>query len=217
VLCPPGSQLSDVRVNEDRSQLRRLLGCRLRKLSAAGLSPRQRSRALWLLVAASTAQLQVFLIFERQMKRTGGPGIIGFELAGTSERARQILDTWGPEGRAAARNPYSLTTSTPDLRRATRARLRCQRRGIRASPPTVPGSRRNAGWMEPARGRSVRLRREQCPVARPGWSRSPSSPSGTERAAQVKFALTSLAQAYILLAGIDAGLARWRQRIGDTA
>jgi hypothetical protein len=37
------------------------------------------------------------------MKRSGGPGIIPFELAGTSERANRILEAWQDEGRAAAR------------------------------------------------------------------------------------------------------------------
>jgi hypothetical protein len=57
------------------------------------------------------------LALEREMKQTGGPGIIPFELAGTPERARDILETWGPEGRSAARRsllldyPYLVTYS----------------------------------------------------------------------------------------------------------
>jgi hypothetical protein len=37
------------------------------------------------------------------MMRTGGPGIIPFELAGTAELSRRIMDKWGPDGRSAAR------------------------------------------------------------------------------------------------------------------
>jgi hypothetical protein len=40
---------------------------------------------------------------EREMRRGGGPGIVGFELAGSTERAEEILAVWGPSGRAAAR------------------------------------------------------------------------------------------------------------------
>ncbi len=109
--------------------------------ASLGVSARQRRHALCLLAAASAAQLRVFVAFEREMKRTGGPGIIGFELAGSSERAREILDTWGPQGRAAARSPYSLTTST---RRPT-ARFK-------RSPamPAAMGSRTGADSSWPA-------------------------------------------------------------------
>lgn len=42
------------------------------------------------------------------MKRTGGPGIIPFELAGTPQRANRIMDAWGTEGRRAARLSLAL-------------------------------------------------------------------------------------------------------------
>lgn len=40
---------------------------------------------------------------EPAMRRGGGPGIVGLELAGSTERVDEILAGWGPEGRAAAR------------------------------------------------------------------------------------------------------------------
>jgi hypothetical protein len=40
---------------------------------------------------------------EPAMRRGGGPGIVGFELAGAVERAEAILEAWGSEGCAAAR------------------------------------------------------------------------------------------------------------------
>src|SRR3954447_6954291 len=54
---------------------------------------------------------------ERRMRRTGGPGIIPFELAGTPERSRRIMETWGRSGQRAARSslildyPYLVTYS----------------------------------------------------------------------------------------------------------
>ncbi len=58
---------------------------------------------MWALGVAVLVQLRSFLPLERRMRNTGGPGIIPFELAGTPARARRIMDTWGPEGRRAAR------------------------------------------------------------------------------------------------------------------
>ena len=43
------------------------------------------------------------LALERKMRRTGGPGIIPFELAGTPERSRRIVERWGADGQSAAR------------------------------------------------------------------------------------------------------------------
>jgi hypothetical protein len=40
---------------------------------------------------------------ERWMRRSGGPGIVGLELAGSADSVEKILAAWGPEGRAAAR------------------------------------------------------------------------------------------------------------------
>lgn len=71
-----------------------------------------------MLIGAGGGQLVLLLPMlwlERRMRRTGGPGIIGFELARTPERARQIMQDWGPEGRSAARAsllldyPYLVT------------------------------------------------------------------------------------------------------------
>ncbi|MCU1699790.1 MAG: hypothetical protein JWR34_5853 [Mycobacterium sp.] len=50
----------------------------------------------------------VMLVPERGMTRTGGPGIVAFELAGTEERANQIMDSWGDSGRRAARTSLRL-------------------------------------------------------------------------------------------------------------
>jgi hypothetical protein len=40
---------------------------------------------------------------EPVIRRGGGPGIVGLELAGSTERVDEILAGWGPEGQAAAR------------------------------------------------------------------------------------------------------------------
>ena len=45
----------------------------------------------------------VMLMLERRMRRTGGPGIIPFELAGSASRAEDIMTRWGGDGQRAAR------------------------------------------------------------------------------------------------------------------
>lgn len=45
----------------------------------------------------------VMLMLERRMRRSGGPGIIAFELAGSESRAEDIMTRWGSEGQRAAR------------------------------------------------------------------------------------------------------------------
>lgn len=41
--------------------------------------------------------------WERRLRSTGGPGILGLELARDAGAVRSILTTWGPDGRQAAR------------------------------------------------------------------------------------------------------------------
>lgn len=40
--------------------------------------------------------------WERRMRATGGPGIVGLQLARDSTAAAAVLETWGPDGRRAA-------------------------------------------------------------------------------------------------------------------
>ncbi len=83
-----------------------------------GLSPIARHRALWVLGSAGIGILTPLLALEREMMRTGGPGIIPFELAGTAERAERIMQRWGDAGAAAARRslildyPFLVTYAT---------------------------------------------------------------------------------------------------------
>jgi len=65
------------------------------------------SRLIWAL-AAFTGYTWVMLSLERQMHRSGGPGIIVFELAGNAERAQRIMSAWGDDGRRAARRSLQL-------------------------------------------------------------------------------------------------------------
>jgi hypothetical protein len=78
-----------------------------------GVPARRRRQATWALAPALLIQLRLFAALERRMRATGGPGIIPFELAGTPERTRRIIDVWGPDGRRAARQSLLLDYAFP--------------------------------------------------------------------------------------------------------
>jgi pimeloyl-ACP methyl ester carboxylesterase len=63
---------------------------------------------LWLLAGVTLVIGAVLLAIEGRMWDEGGPGIVGFELAGSVERASEIRMEWGPDGRAAARLSLGL-------------------------------------------------------------------------------------------------------------
>ena len=67
-----------------------------------------RGWAFALFGAAQLALLVPMARYEQRMKASGGPGIIPFELLGTQERARAVMERWGEDGRAAARSSLRL-------------------------------------------------------------------------------------------------------------
>ncbi|HEY9303810.1 MAG TPA: hypothetical protein VIO95_05935 [Mycobacterium sp.] len=69
---------------------------------------RRRSSALIWALTAFVGYTSVMLALERQMRRSGGPGIIAFELAGNDTRAQQIMSAWGDDGRRAAHRSMQL-------------------------------------------------------------------------------------------------------------
>ncbi len=62
-----------------------------------------RRRALRISGIATAILFVVLAIVDEAIKASGGPGIIAFELAGTTARAAEILGHWGQSGRDAAR------------------------------------------------------------------------------------------------------------------
>lgn len=62
-----------------------------------------RKRALIASALATLSIGAVLLVLDSRMMDAGGPGIVGFELAGSEERATEILDDWGEEGIDAAK------------------------------------------------------------------------------------------------------------------
>ena len=82
----------------------------------------------------------VMLVLERRMRRTGGPGIIPFELAGNASRAEDMMTRWGGDGQRAARLSlwldfgYMATYGTLTALLVDRAR---RRRGHSAALPAI--------------------------------------------------------------------------------
>jgi MFS family permease len=62
-----------------------------------------RRRALIASAVAALAIGVVLLVLDVRMMDAGGPGIVGFELAGSEDRAAEILADWGDEGTDAAK------------------------------------------------------------------------------------------------------------------
>ncbi|UCZ58548.1 hypothetical protein [Mycolicibacterium phocaicum] len=52
---------------------------------------------------AFSAYTAAMLAVEARLRRTGGPGVVPFELAGTAAKAEEIMGQWGHEGQRAAR------------------------------------------------------------------------------------------------------------------
>jgi hypothetical protein len=62
-----------------------------------------RKRALIVFGVASLLIGAVLVVLDTRMTDAGGPGIVGFELAGSEDRAAEILADWGDEGIDAAK------------------------------------------------------------------------------------------------------------------
>lgn len=62
-----------------------------------------RRAGLWLAGVASLALLAALVALDQTMRDAGGPGIVGFEFAGSEEEAAEIVADWGERGSDAAR------------------------------------------------------------------------------------------------------------------
>jgi hypothetical protein len=85
------------------STQQRVMVSSLRHRHSSSVGRRSLSTDLVWAAMAFAGYTSVMLALERQMRRSGGPGIITFELAGNAERAQRIMSAWGDRGRRAAR------------------------------------------------------------------------------------------------------------------
>ena len=59
--------------------------------------------ALWILGLATLGFFVALGVIDSNIKDSGGPGIVSFEVEFTSDNARETLEQWGTDGRADAR------------------------------------------------------------------------------------------------------------------
>ncbi|MGA5462488.1 hypothetical protein [Mycobacterium sp. NPDC050041] len=76
--------------------------------SSAGQAPEIRGAGIRYATGAFLGYTALMMVLERRLRRTGGPGIIPFELARTPARAESIMGRWGPGGRRTARTSLWL-------------------------------------------------------------------------------------------------------------
>ncbi|MEV3903714.1 hypothetical protein AB0K11_15420 [Mycobacterium sp. NPDC050551] len=76
--------------------------------SSAGQAPEIPDARIRYATAAFLGYTALMMVLERRLRRTGGPGIIPFELARTPARADSIMTRWGPRGRRTARTSLWL-------------------------------------------------------------------------------------------------------------
>ena len=60
-------------------------------------------RRLWVTGLLSLGLFVLLGVIDEQIKETGGPGILSFEIEFTSDNARETLNTWGEAGRDDAK------------------------------------------------------------------------------------------------------------------
>ncbi len=144
------------------------------------------------------------LALERQLRRTGGPGIIPFELAGTSEKSKQIIEAWGPTGRRAARTslvldyPYLVTYAGLQAALCELAGDALRRRGSRWLAPAGP----LLGKTQWAAGAFDALENAALLAVLAGGSER--LPALAKRCASAKFALLGLGWAYMATALVSS-------------
>src|SRR5918997_2305822 len=65
--------------------------------------PAPTARNLWILGLVTLALFVVLGIIDEDIKESGGPGIVSFEVEFTSDNARETLAQWGEDGRDSAK------------------------------------------------------------------------------------------------------------------
>jgi hypothetical protein len=168
----------------------------------ANASPEGRRRLLWVAGVCALALWLFLAIQDRKISDTPGPGIIPFEVAGTQEHAREILDDWGPEGQDAARvsliadYPYLVVYSIFLAVGCTIAAQRLGRRGMqrlsRIGPPL--------GWAQFVAGAFDAI--EDAALLRVLDGHTEAYPGIAFVAAVGKFALAGLGVAYVILGAV---------------
>ena len=158
---------------------------------------------LWI-AGAATLVLWAFLVYQDgQIKQSNGPGIISFEVAGTEEHAKDILEDWGANGRDDARVSlyvdfaYLVAYAVFLAVGCTIASERLARRGMSAARRD-----RAAARLGDVRRRGVRRDRGHRAAARPRPGIPRTWPGVALYAAIPKFAIAGIGLAYVVLGAV---------------
>ena len=157
----------------------------------------------WALVALGISQAALtaeMLLLEWGMLRTGGPGIIPFEFAGTPERANRIIVRWGVDGRRFARRsllmdyPYLANYSALHALACTTAADSLRDRGHQKRAALGPA----VAWGQLAAGGFDMIENAALLAVLAGHHRIPARIA--QASATVKFALLIAGWSYLLSA-----------------
>lgn len=171
-----------------------------------------RRGGLWLSGVSTAALFLTLVLVDRQIQDSGGPGIIPFELARTSDRAAEILAEWGDDGQDAARVslwidfPYLIAYGTFFALAVAAIRDAMASRGWHrwASPggaiALLPIVAASCDAVE-----NVNL------LLVLGGEGGPTAPAAAFAFAVAKFVTLTIAQAYLLLGLGALGVARLRR------
>lgn len=166
-------------------------------LSALAGPDRRRLIGRWVLALLGLSAIMARS--EVALRRSGG-GIVAFELAGTPERAAALLESWGAEGRAAARESlvldqgYLVAYSSVLALAATEAGVAFGDRGWRRTA-RLAGP---LGWAQYVAAGCDAVENAAL-FAVVGGSTRTGLPALARRAALVKFALIALGLPYGLV------------------
>ena len=168
-----------------------------------GRSPAStRRRVLWIAGAAALL-LWVFLVYQDgQIKQSNGPGIVSFEVAGTEDHAKDILEDWGARGRDDAwvslyvDFAYLIAYSVFLAVGCTIASERLRRRGMRRIADIGP----LLGWAMFAAGLFDAI--EDVALLRVLDGHTATWPGIALYAAIPKFAIAGIGLAYVVLGAV---------------
>jgi hypothetical protein len=104
---PGRTWLHDLSCSRDDLTVGSFVGVPTLRFRSSDTGSSRNADLIWA-AAAFAGYTAVMLALERRMHRSGGPGIVAFEVAGNAQRAQRIMSTWGDDGRRAARRSLQL-------------------------------------------------------------------------------------------------------------
>ena len=153
-----------------------------------------KNRSLWITGIAALVLFLLLGVIDEDIKETGGPGIVSFEVEFTSENARETLEQWGEEGRDSAVLSLWLDYALP-----RRLRRVLQPRGASRSPRRSAGGAGRSSRRSRSPPRSATRSRTPCLLMTIGQDGDQPWPLIAGVFASIKFLLLTPAQLFVLV------------------